>query len=67
MHEKKLCQFFDPQLWLWTREMSWEESAKMKNAATVGMGGLLPTVSLQAMEEAQTVAQLQGAVSFPHY
>lgn len=43
----------------------WGGNATMKNIATVGMSGLLPPVSLQALEEAQTVAQLQGAVSFP--
>lgn len=31
------------------------------------MGGLLPSVSLQAMEEAQTVVQLQEEDLFTHY
>lgn len=39
----------------------------MKNIATVDTSVLLPTVTLQPMEKAQTVVPLQGAVSFPHY
>lgn len=44
-----------------------EEYTTMKNIATVDTSVLLPTVTLQPMEKAQTVVPLQGAVSFPHY
>ncbi|TKC36041.1 hypothetical protein EI555_007611, partial [Monodon monoceros] len=50
-----------------SRNVIREEYTTMKNIATVDTSVLLPTVTLQPMEKAQTVVPLQGAVSFPHY